>query len=113
MGGGGKTLGITVKEHDTSTCSREDRKNLTRLWQSNNPDGKIVTSLKDLMNVDIRNTSKLMGIFASGHLPYQGAKDPDTPSLTNMTRQAIRMLRKNKKGFFLMVRSIFPFSFLF
>lgn len=102
MGGGGKIFGLPG--NDDSTCGRDDRRNLTRTWLEKNRDGKVVTNLQDLMSVDITNTSKILGLFAPGHLPYQKVKDENTPSLVNMTKQAIRLLKKNKRGFFLMAR---------
>lgn len=104
MGGGGQNMGHAVNDPlDSDSCVREDNKDLTEIWKKFNPDGKFVTTAADLMSVDISNTSKLMGIFASSHLPYHEVRTEKTPTLANMTLQAIRMLKKNKDGFFLMV----------
>ncbi|XP_051163905.1 alkaline phosphatase 4-like [Leptopilina boulardi] len=103
MGGGGQCLGIPNIKEDTDLCKRDDGRNLAEIWKNNNPDSKVVTNLKDLMAVDIANTSKIMGIFGSSHVEYSAVKSKETPSLANMTLQAIRILKKNKNGFFLLV----------
>lgn len=46
------------------------------------------------------------GIFANGHLMYEFERDngPEgMPSIVDMTEAAIKVLRKNNDGFFLMV----------
>ncbi|XP_012280687.1 alkaline phosphatase 4 [Orussus abietinus] len=108
MGGGAQNMGLPMQPIDPETCTRGDGLNLADVWLKNNPDGQLVTSTGELMTIDIGNTSKILGIFAPSHLPYSAVRDRSydgTPSLANMTMQAIRMLRKNKNGFFLMVES--------
>lgn len=48
----------------------------------------------------------LLGLFSPGHMPYALERDhgPNgTPSLRNMTSQAIKFLSKNEMGYVLMV----------
>lgn len=111
MGGGAQHLGLPMEPIDPDTCVRGDGKNLVEYWEGNNPDGKVVTNTEQLFSVDIANTSKILGIFATNHLPYHAVKTEDTPSLANMTKQAIKLLRKNDNGFLLMVS--FSFKILF
>lgn len=50
-----------------------------------------------------------VGLFNDGHLSFELDKDNDSndePSLAEMTQKAIRILRKNPKGFFLLVEGI-------
>lgn len=108
MGGGAQLLGLPMEPVDPDTCVRGDGKNLVRYWEENNPDGKVVTNAEQLFSVDIANTSRILGIFAPDHLPYHAVKTEETPSLANMTEQAIKLLRKNDNGFLLMVSSIHP-----
>ena len=110
MGGGAGMMGMPSVLPDKDACQRRDGRELAKGWLRNNPGSELVTNMKELMAVDIANTSKIMGIFADDHLPYATVKPDTVPSLANMTLQAIRMLRKNKKGFFLMV-SVTQFSF--
>ncbi|XP_058791164.1 alkaline phosphatase 4-like [Phymastichus coffea] len=103
MGGGASTLGFKSEYPDSLALKRSDGRRLYESWLLSAPDSKIVTNTASLMSIDIHNTSKLMGLFADDHLPYAAVKPNNIPSLANMTFQAIRMLKKNKKGFFLMV----------
>ena len=50
------------------------------------------------------------GLFNPSHMEYSPDRSSDIggePSLTNMTEFAIKMLGKNKKGFFLLVEGRF------
>lgn len=103
MGGGAGQMGLSGLPKLDESVHRKDGRDLTRDWLNENPGAKLVTNTQDLFNVDISKTTKLMGIFSDDHLPYAAVKSNTVPSLANMTVQAIRMLKKNKKGFFLMV----------
>ncbi|CAL7937305.1 unnamed protein product [Xylocopa violacea] len=105
MGGGGQHLGIPMGPIDPDTCVRGDGRNLVEFWTKNNPDGKVVTNTEQLLSVDIANATKILGVFAASHLPYHAVKTEETPSLANMTAQAIKLLRKTDNGFLLMVES--------
>lgn len=113
MGGGAQLLGLPMEPIDPDTCVRSDGKNLVEYWEGNNPDGKVVTNTEQLFSVDIANTSKILGIFATNHLPYHAVKTEETPSLANMTKQAIKLLRKNNNGFLLMVSLNSSFKIFF
>ncbi|KAL0121592.1 hypothetical protein PUN28_006844 [Cardiocondyla obscurior] len=103
LGGGAQQMGLNKDKDDS--CERSDGKNLVNEWQANHPKGRVVTNAQDLMSIDINNTSHILGVFSPGHMPYHAVKTPETPSLANMTTQAIRLLKKNKNGFLLMVES--------
>ncbi|XP_012055764.1 PREDICTED: alkaline phosphatase 4-like [Atta cephalotes] len=110
MGGGLSEMGMNVKmplkkSDESSNCERSDGRNLANEWQQSHPKGKVVTDTYDLMSIDINNTSHILGVFSPSHMPYHAVKDDETPSLANMTTQAIRLLKKNKNGFLLMVES--------
>jgi len=50
------------------------------------------------------NGDKMWALYGSMAMPYDLDRDPEkVPSLEEMTRKAIELLSKNKKGFFLMV----------
>lgn len=111
MGGGLSEMGMDVKMplkkfDESSNCERSDGRNLANEWQENHPKGRVVTNTYDLMSIDISNTSHILGVFSPSHMPYHAVKDDETPSLANMTTQAIRLLKKNKNGFLLMVSNI-------
>ena len=54
----------------------------------------------------IFNNEIISGLFNHGHMAYEVDREPGPegePSLAEMTRKAIEMLRKNSNGYFLMV----------
>lgn len=54
--------------------------------------------------VSAASTSRLVGLFTSGHMSYDLDRDPaKEPSLAEMTSKAMDVLSKNTKGYFLMV----------
>ncbi|XP_036146810.1 alkaline phosphatase 4 isoform X2 [Monomorium pharaonis] len=105
LGGGAQQMGMKMNESDSSSCVRSDGKNLVKEWQAKHPKGRAVSNMQELMSVDISDTSHILGVFSPGHMPFHAVKSPEVPSLANMTMQAIRMLKKNKNGFLLMVES--------
>ncbi|XP_011254837.1 alkaline phosphatase 4 isoform X1 [Camponotus floridanus] len=105
MGGGAQYLGMNMEPIDSDACFRSDGRNLVKEWQANHTKGRVVNNTQDLMSIDINNTSHILGIFSPDHMPYHAVKSAETPSLVNMTTQAIRLLKKNKNGFLLMVES--------
>ncbi|XP_012227285.1 alkaline phosphatase 4 [Linepithema humile] len=105
MGGGAQCLGVRVEPIDPDGCLRSDGRNLIKDWKITHPKGKAVNNTEDLMSIDITDTSHILGVFSPSHMPYHTMKTAETPSLSNMTMQAIKLLKKNKKGFLLMVES--------
>jgi alkaline phosphatase len=103
MGGGAEYMGMNVDSIDPPECVRTDRRNLLKEWQEKYPEGRLVNNTRDLMSIDIANTSHIFGVFSPTHMPYHAVKTADVPSLANMTTQAIRLLKKNENGFLLMV----------
>ena len=68
----------------------------------------IARTKSDLLNINIEPGTKILGAFSSSHMPYyldMEAKQYNgkIPSLSEMTKAAISVLRNNPKGFFLMV----------
>lgn len=108
LGGGQKQLGFTPatfddKTDDSGSCGRADSRNLTELWLKQGGRRLLVSSRDQLMDADLSKVDYLMGLFSNGHIPYVGERRPEHPSLVDMTTQAVKMLSKNKKGFFLLV----------
>lgn len=103
MGGGAQYLGMNVEPIDFDSCVRSDGRNLIKEWQANHAKGRVVNNTQDLMSIDINDTSHILGVFSPNHMPYHAVKSAETPSLVNMTTQAIKLLKKNKNGFLLMV----------
>lgn len=46
---------------------------------------------------------RLLGLFTESHLEYNLEASPKQPTLEEMTAEAIKVLQKNEKGYFLFV----------
>lgn len=86
---------------------RRDGRNLTDTWLKQSHRAAYVETASELMAVDAAKTDHLLGLFAEGDLPSSVDQDKakNAPSLESMTRKAIEVLRRNPKGFVLMVES--------
>jgi alkaline phosphatase len=63
----------------------------------------VVSKKSELLNVSSLK-KPVLGLFHSGHLPYESKKrDKSIPTLVEMTKVAINLLSQNKNGFFLVV----------
>lgn len=89
---------------------REDGRNLIKEWieekRSRDLPAKFVATKNEFENIFTDKTDYLLGIFEHNHLDYDIERDkgPDgQPSLAEMTNKAIKILRKNPQGFFLLV----------
>jgi len=85
---------------------RSDNRNLIAEWQKKSQDNRYVWNKAQLDALDLRKTRHLMGLFEPDHMKYETERAKDTagePSLTEMTRAAITVLKNNPNGFFLMV----------
>jgi len=78
---------------------RKDREDLLQVLKQKGY--MIITSPEELKSA---SSSRLAGLFAEVELSYDLDRDPTRePSLAEMTETAIRILSRNKNGFFLMV----------
>ncbi|XP_075976859.1 alkaline phosphatase 12 [Anticarsia gemmatalis] len=91
-------------------CLRQDGRNLVRTYKEDKTNRgfkpSVVTNNKELGELDVENTDYLLGVFANGHLKYDHERDTGPngmPSISDMVEAAIKVLRKNDKGYFLMV----------
>uniref|UniRef100_A0A1B6DLR4 Alkaline phosphatase n=1 Tax=Clastoptera arizonana TaxID=38151 RepID=A0A1B6DLR4_9HEMI len=107
-GGRIKFLPNTTKDYESGYGERLDKMNLIEEWQTQkknlNASVKFVWNRNDLLNTDITSTDYLMGLFEPDHMKFHSEADPATePTLEEMTRTAIKLLQKEKKGFYLFV----------
>ncbi|XP_034541018.1 alkaline phosphatase, tissue-nonspecific isozyme isoform X1 [Notolabrus celidotus] len=66
--------------------------------------GHYVWNKKQLLSLNPNNVDYLLGLFEPADLTYDLERNTETdPSLTEMTDVAIKILRKNPKGFYLLV----------
>lgn len=101
MGGGMRNF---VVEKADGSGRRKDGKNLTAEWINRHPNGKFFTTRDEMMEVD-SNTEHVLGIFAKSHMQFNADRVKDVePSLAEMTKKSIDLLkRNNSRGFLLVV----------
>ncbi|VVC32927.1 Alkaline-phosphatase-like, core domain,Alkaline phosphatase-like, alpha/beta/alpha,Alkaline phosphatase [Cinara cedri] len=89
--------------------NREDGRNLIAEWKVNMMKGHqrydYVRNKTELLNANLRNLDKLLGLFSMSHMSYTDTMEVerDEPSLSEMTVAAIEVLRKNKNGYVLFI----------
>lgn len=105
---------------DTWSGRRADGRDLISDWtadkRTRGASFSVVQSSEELRGVDYGETDFLLGIFANGHLPMEYARDKGEkgpPSLEEMTVAALKVLRRNEKGFLLVVSWKGRFLYLF
>jgi alkaline phosphatase len=95
-------------EYGTKKGLRADGKDLIALWKTANQDGAYVWNTESFKAVDPAKTSKLLGLFEQSHMQFEAdrlASGGTEPSLADMTRKAIALLSRNRKGYVLMVEA--------
>lgn len=109
--GGGRSNFITRDmadpEYPSRTGSRTDGRDLTAEWQQM-PKAEYVWNKEQFDAINPRKTKHLLGLFERSHMKYEADRANDVagePSLAEMTKKAIEMLKQNKKGFYLMVEA--------
>ncbi|RVE46598.1 hypothetical protein evm_008731 [Chilo suppressalis] len=105
--GGGRNSLMPSLSSNPWVCSRNDSRNLIEDYKRDKSSRglryAVVSNKTELGSIDPDN-DYLLGIFAASHLSYEYQRNQtDMPSLSDMVEAAIKVLRKNEKGFFLMV----------
>uniref|UniRef100_W5KAM9 Alkaline phosphatase n=1 Tax=Astyanax mexicanus TaxID=7994 RepID=W5KAM9_ASTMX len=112
MGGGRKymlpknTSDVEYPGEKKHSGTRKDGRNLIQEWTDRMRDkkGYYVWNKKDLLSINPSSADYLLGLFEPGDLQYDLERDSSTdPSLTEMVEVAIKILRKNPEGFYLLV----------
>ncbi|XP_035652715.1 alkaline phosphatase-like [Oncorhynchus keta] len=86
--------------------TRKDGRNLVEEWTNRmkNKKAQYVWNKRELLSVNPNNVDYILGLFEPGDLPYNLERNTETdPSLTEMVEVAIKILRKNPRGFYLLV----------
>lgn len=85
---------------------RKDNRSLTDEWIANHPNGAFVTDRWQMLNIS-SDVEHVLGIFSKSHMHFNADRDREIePSLAEMTKTAIDVLkRKNKRGFLLVVEA--------
>ena len=88
---------------------RSDGRDLIAEWKSQYPKSQYVNSRDELLSIDFNKKQKLLGLFNPSHLKYEEERKsqakPTEPSLSEMTAAALKILKKNENGYFLMVEA--------
>lgn len=109
MGGGRSNfLPKTMTDPEYAKSGRRsDGRDLTAEWvSSRGPRARYVWDKAGFAAADPATTDYLLGLFENSHMQYEADRARDgsgEPSLTEMTEKAIRMLDKNRRGYFLHV----------
>jgi alkaline phosphatase len=108
--GGGRARFLPKETADPEdapeTGARRDGRDLTKEWTKRSPRAAWVWNASQLDAVDAGRTDHLLGLFAPSHMRHEAERASDRggePSLAQMTLRAIDVLRRNRRGFFLMV----------
>ena len=111
LGGGRRSFLKREKGADPETGGqgeREDGVDLTQQWLNTRPNAHYVWNKQGFNDINIQTTDHLLGLFNMSHMRYEADRHNDVggePSLTEMTSKSIELLRKNRKGYFLMVEA--------
>ncbi|XP_053724813.1 alkaline phosphatase, tissue-nonspecific isozyme isoform X2 [Synchiropus splendidus] len=112
MGGGRKYMypktvaDIEYPTNPKHRGTRNDDRNLLEEWinKTKNDRGYYVWNKKQLLSLNPNNVKYLLGLFEPSDLTYDLERDKDSdPSLTQMVDVAIKILKKNPEGFYLLV----------
>ncbi|MGZ8248032.1 alkaline phosphatase [Methylomagnum sp.] len=110
--GGGRTQFYTSDEADpeytTQKGRRTDGRSLYKEWDKDGaaPGYAYVWNKTGFDAIDPQSTQHLLGLFERSHMHYEADRNLDPagePSLAEMTKKAIEILSKNKKGYYLMI----------
>uniref|UniRef100_A0A674HWX7 Alkaline phosphatase n=1 Tax=Terrapene triunguis TaxID=2587831 RepID=A0A674HWX7_9SAUR len=89
--------------------TRKDGLDLVERWLSAKEGARYVWNKEGLDAVDENSTDYLLGLFEPKDMKYELNRDASTdPSIVEMTEKAIRILRRNPRGFFLFVEDELP-----
>ncbi|CAD5117035.1 DgyrCDS5862 [Dimorphilus gyrociliatus] len=116
LGGGRKSFIPKDKrdEEDISEMStRKDNKDLRETWKSMRKDEGLkddkfayVERMNEFNSIDPKKVDYLLGLFSGAEMNYEANRLNDTwgePSLGDMAKKAIEILKKNPKGYLLLV----------
>lgn len=114
LGGGRQNFITTISTDDEGTNGlRQDGRNLINEWTTNRSksgSAKYVWNKAQLDAINPSTTDYLLGLFEADHCMYnldvisQG-KQSTEPTLSDMTKAAVNILKKNSNGFVLLVEA--------
>jgi alkaline phosphatase len=104
-GGRSKFLPKGQIDEEGQMGQRSDGANLINEWKrSKNGHASYISNREQLYGLNFTATDYLLGLFEADHMQYNLDANPNTePTLAELTAAAIRILNKEKKGYFLFV----------
>jgi alkaline phosphatase len=109
MGGGRREfMPNTAPKIEGKSGKRTDGRDLREEWRAKYPDGVYVETNAEFDAIDVSKNKKVLALFNPSHMHYEADRKNDKggePSLSEMTKKAIKILKNSSKGFFLMVES--------
>lgn len=94
-------------EYPEKKGDRQDNKDLIKQWLEKYPDSQYVWNKTAFDKIDANKVNRVLGLFEPSHMQYESdrtaSSTPGEPSIAEMTEKAIKILQKNRKGYFLLV----------
>ncbi|CAN7997686.1 unnamed protein product, partial [Ixodes hexagonus] len=109
--GGGRSMFLdkSMQDEDGKNGERTDGLNLIQDWKDSKKgsgNASYIWTRKQLLSVNSKATTHLLGLFDSENLPYvpdRSASNTTKPTLPEMTKVALDVLEKSPSGFVLLV----------
>lgn len=95
-------------EYPNKTGKRLDGQDLTKKWLEKHPNSAYVWNQEMLNQLKLSQIDHLLGLFEPSHMQYEIDRTDDAagePSLTEMTKVALKLLQRDQQPFFLVVES--------
>ena len=111
MGGGRKNFlptSTTDPEYQNKKGVRTDNRDLMQEWQTKFPASKAIWNKKQFGEIDPSSTQHLLALFEPSHMQYEQDRLNDKagePTLSEMTKKSLDILKQNGTPFFLMVEA--------
>ncbi|XP_044177959.1 alkaline phosphatase-like isoform X1 [Acropora millepora] len=92
-------------EYANKMGNRQDGRDLTQEWVNKHPNSTYVWNKEEFDKIDPEKVDKVLGLFEPSHMQFEVDRivESKEPSIAELTEKAIKILKKNPKGYFLMV----------
>jgi alkaline phosphatase len=108
--GGGRRMFLPASKRDPEYAElpgrRGDGRDLVAEWQARHPQGRFVWNARDFAALDLARPGPVLGLFEPDHMRFEHDRNKDRggePSLAEMTRAALTVLKRDADGFMLLV----------